>query len=882
MAYGIDNIIEQTANAYQSNPGRLQQKYVAEKQLIDLLALEKIRSQQKAIANDMMAKTQVPEATVKDQVESEVLNNERQMVAQRAMQGGQQLAMNQQRAAQARGIPSVAGNAVRMQAGGITGYAEGGQVEEQDPMQAQLERYMRLQDLYDRRQNAGASEEELARIQADIDSYSGVNVPGYNIQAEAAKARGQYDSTQGMARGGSIEGGMVQDDILSEAIIAEGVDDPALVALLRSIYEQETSGGRNVRTSAAGAQGPLQVMPGTFEEMSRGELNMRDPLDLTRAGVRYAMQAMRASGGDPRLAAAYYFGGPGGMSALARGEEGASDVLGKSVSDYASEVASRMGVEERTEDGYLRDNAPVFRGSRDPETPEGGIPALLPMPMRRRKIETQKPTEIKDNRAGINAILESIDPAAAPKEADIMRTVADKDAEKQRVVRYMQGLGRSQDAARERGAQGGLSYIKALADAEAAQKANAMRYLQQAGKFQEMQGGTEDMLAALDPAAMGVKGFAGPDGSFVEGEEDLYVPTMADVIAVEQAKRDLLEAGRPQETSREQGKIDVRGGESYTQALRRRDQERAARALEEMYPRREAEASEPYAPNLADVIKVGDAQARLRKISELNAQLENEGRQFKRDAIQAEINALNAPMQEEATPLAAPERKGPAKPTTPLEYLQDMGRNQEQVEGMMRDIYGSGTEKKEPMSEYERLKAKYEAEANREPSNIARIAEFLQGVGQSRGTNIAQSLIGGGSALSAGDAARRMERQKAVENLLALKSKEKMSEDDLAAAMARAGGTGGLTQNQRLSAFIKLDEALTNDGTKDQIRMQVEQEFGTGNPEQVSQETERRFKDLLQTRFNDLLNVSTGLGTVADVGATITPEMQAADRILGE
>jgi len=42
MAYGIDNIIQQTADAYRSNPGQLQQKYVADKQLIDLLALEKI------------------------------------------------------------------------------------------------------------------------------------------------------------------------------------------------------------------------------------------------------------------------------------------------------------------------------------------------------------------------------------------------------------------------------------------------------------------------------------------------------------------------------------------------------------------------------------------------------------------------------------------------------------------------------------------------------------------------------------------------------------------------------------------------------------------------------------------------------------------------
>ena len=185
------------------------------------------------------------------------------------------------------------------------------------------------------------------------------------------------------------------------------------------------------------------------------------------------------------------------------------------------------------------------------------------------------------------------------------------------------------------------------------------------------------------------------------------------------------------------------------------------------------------------------------------------------------------------------------------------------------------------MSEYESLKAKYEAEANREPSNIARIAEFLQGVGQSRGTNIAQSLIGGGSALSAGDAARRQERQKAMENLLALKSKEKISEDDLNAALARVGATGGLTANQRITNYLKVQERLTNDGTKDQIRMQVEQKLGTGDPEQVEKETERRFKERVQREFNQLLGGGQALGTVADVGTTITPEMQAADTIVG-
>ena len=860
MAYGIDNIIQQTADAYRSNPGQLQQKYAAEKQLIDLLALEKIRSQQQAIANDMMAKVQVPPATVKDQVEGEVLNNERQMMAQRAQQGGQQLALNQQRAAQARGIPTQsAPNMNRMMQGGIVGYAEGGDVQQQDPMQAQLERFMQLQDLYNARQAAGATEEELARIQADIDSYNITNQGNYNIGVEADKARGQYGEAEGFARGGEIEGSPVGGDVVQRAMALEGITDPALASLILSLYQQETSGGRNVRTSPAGARGALQIMPATFDEMSRGELDMNSELDLARAGIRYAKESFDAAGGDPRLAAARYFGGPGGMRALARGEEGASDVLGKNVRDYAEDIVARMkedraemrpSMPERDTESagiaQLMDEAtrPEPMPARMPEPEMPKVPTM-PLPRRRRKEDT--------------GIASAADPA----------------------VRYLQGVGRSQDDAAERSAQGGLSYIKALADAEAAQKANALRYLQQAGKFQGVQRDTMGMLEDIDPAA-NVKGYA--PGGEVEADDELYTPTMSDVVAVEKAKRALLEAGKPKETIREQGKIDVREGESYSQALRRRDQERASATLAEMFPPREAEPSEMYTPNLADVAKVSDAQSRLRKISELNAQLENEGRQFKRDAIQAEIDALNAPMREEvSTPNAVTTRGATetrAEPTSPLEYLQQMGADQ-QVAGMMEDIYNPNRNPQaaeKPKSRYEELKQKYEQEYARSqrPDKLDTIATFLQGIGQSRGTNLGQALIGGGSALSNERTTRRMQEQKALENLLGLESKELQSSQDLEAALARAAasGQGGLNANQALEQRRKVRDELISTGAE------VEGRLGTGNREQVEAEVARLFKNRVDEEFANTLMALQNLGsapTVSNVvGSTVTSEQQAA------
>ena len=805
MAYGIDNIIQQTADAYRSNPGQLQQKYAAEKQLIDLLALEKIRSQQQAYANDMMAKIQTDPTKVKDQVEAEVLNNERQMMAQRAQQGGQQLALNQQRAAQARGIPTQAApNMARKMEGGIIGYAEGGDVQQQDPMQAQLERLMQLQDLYNARQAAGATEEELARIQADIDSYNVVSSPSYNIFREADKARGQYDETEGFARGGEIEGASVGGDVVQRAMALEGITDPALAALILSLYQQETSGGRNVRTSPAGARGALQIMPATFEEMSRGELDMDNELDLARAGVRYARESFEAAGGDPRLAAARYFGGPGGMRALARGEEGASDVLGKNVRDYAEDIVARMKEDRAEMRPSMPERAPKPAGiaqlieeakrpapmpERMPEPEMPKVP-VMPLPVRRRKEET-----------GIAA---AADPA----------------------VRYLQGIGQSQDFAAERSAKGGLSYIKALADAEAAQKANALRYLQQAGKFQEMQGASDAMLEGIDPAAK-VKGYY--PGGEVEARAALF---------------NRMKGGAPWEgRTTDAPEIGDMSAEEISRAIAKADKKEAEAALAENFP----EGLPTQERRIADVIS----------------------------AIQS-----RGPKSETRTP---------AEPTTPLEYLQRMGAKQ-QVAGMMEDIYNPNRNQQtaeKPKSRYEELKQRYEQEYARSqrPDKLDTIATFLQGIGQSQGTNLGQALIGGGSALSTERDKRRMQEQKALENLLGLESKELQSSQDLEAALARATasglGKGSLTQSQALAEMQNARDYLINTGKEDEIRAEVEGEFGTGDPAKVKAEVERLFNAEVTKEFNRRLAALQNLGSVPTVGSSVTPTQQAADKILG-
>lgn len=142
------------------------------------------------------------------------------------------------------------------------------------------------------------------------------------------------------ARGDKAAGGSFDD-----ALKQEGVTDPKVAAFIKSIHIQESGGGKNTQTSNRGAVGPMQVIPSTFKEMADKGWDINNQSHSTRAGIRYALQAWKESGGDPVLAGAYYYGGPGGMAKARRGvavkdpkNPKAPDTL-----QYGASVAARMG-----------------------------------------------------------------------------------------------------------------------------------------------------------------------------------------------------------------------------------------------------------------------------------------------------------------------------------------------------------------------------------------------------------------------------------------------------------------------------------------------------------------------------------------------------------
>lgn len=150
MGGGLDQQINEKVDAYRSNPQALQQRYQQNQQLIDLLALQKLKSEKDAAARDMQMKMQQQPQTIKDQREAELLQRtkddmvkqtagvmqQKQAQQQKNMQRAAQGQMPQQRpqmpmAQQAGGLGGLP--MPRMAAGGIVAFQAGGLSEQISP-----------------------------------------------------------------------------------------------------------------------------------------------------------------------------------------------------------------------------------------------------------------------------------------------------------------------------------------------------------------------------------------------------------------------------------------------------------------------------------------------------------------------------------------------------------------------------------------------------------------------------------------------------------------------------------------------------------------------------------------------------------------------------
>ena len=70
---GINELVNQKADAYRGNPQALEKRYQQNQQLLDLLALQKVKSDKEAAARDMQLKMEQNPNTIAQQREQEVL-----------------------------------------------------------------------------------------------------------------------------------------------------------------------------------------------------------------------------------------------------------------------------------------------------------------------------------------------------------------------------------------------------------------------------------------------------------------------------------------------------------------------------------------------------------------------------------------------------------------------------------------------------------------------------------------------------------------------------------------------------------------------------------------------------------------------------------------
>jgi hypothetical protein len=128
---------------------------------------------------------------------------------------------------------------------------------------------------------------------------------------------------------------------IDSLIKEEGADD--LAPVIKAIYEQETSSGRNVKTSVDGARGPMQVMPATYQRVM-GEPDTGDPVQQARAGIREIKRLSEKFGADPAKIAVGYFSGEGNVN-LGDGppyRRNLKDSNGKDVSSYMTDVLEKL------------------------------------------------------------------------------------------------------------------------------------------------------------------------------------------------------------------------------------------------------------------------------------------------------------------------------------------------------------------------------------------------------------------------------------------------------------------------------------------------------------------------------------------------------------
>ena len=172
----IDRMVQEKADAYRNNPAALQKNYQMNQDLLDLLALQKIKSEKDAAARELQMSMEQNPQTIAEQRGVEAVDRTKDDLVKQvggvAAQRQRQQQQNIQRAAagapparqQMTGVAGQPAPNMRMQSGGIVSFANGGDITD-----AQLAELKERGVNITKEQFAGFSAENQARLLQSID-----------------------------------------------------------------------------------------------------------------------------------------------------------------------------------------------------------------------------------------------------------------------------------------------------------------------------------------------------------------------------------------------------------------------------------------------------------------------------------------------------------------------------------------------------------------------------------------------------------------------------------------------------------------------------------------------------------------------------------------